>query len=217
VTEQIRAFPLHWPDGWPRAKQREGAKFHKRQRSRVPRGDGTTYDVTRRNGLTIADGCARVIAALSAMGVPDHEIVVSTNVEPRLDGMPKSNGSAGSDPGVAVYWKRRGKRQCIAVDRYDRVADNLAAIAATLDAMRAIDRHGGAQILDRAFTGFIAIAAPEQPFQVLGISATASRGEIESAYKRLATKFHPDRPEGDHEKMARINAARDAMLESLNA
>lgn len=208
----IRSFPLHWPDGWPRAKTRERAKFHKQSTRQTE--SGTSYQ--QKHDLTIADGCSRVIGALSAMGVPDRDIVVSTNVEPRLDGMPKSNGSAGDDPGVAVYWKRKGKRQCIAVDRYDRVADNLAAIAATLDAMRAIDRHGGAQILDRAFTGFIAIAAPEQPFQVLGISAGATRGEIEAAHRKLSMTHHPDRPEGDHDKMARINAARDAMLESLN-
>jgi hypothetical protein len=48
----------------------------------------------------------------------------------------------------------------MAIDQYDRVEHNLAAIAATLDAMRAIKRHGGAEILDRAFTGFTALPAP---------------------------------------------------------
>lgn len=213
TSEQtIRAYPLHWPDGWPREKTRTAARFHKNTSRRVSRGDGTSYEATQKNNLTIADGCARVIAALTAMGVPDYDVVVSTNVEPRLDGMPKSTGNAGEDPGVAVYWKRRGKRQCIAVDRYDRVAGNLAAIAATLDAMRAIDRHGGAQILDRAFTGFIALPAPEQPFQVLGVSANATRREVEEAHRRLSMKHHPDRPDGNTDLMARINAARDAIL-----
>lgn len=48
----------------------------------------------------------------------------------------------------------------MAIDQYYRVEENLAAIAATLDAMRAIERHGGAQILDRASTGFAALQAP---------------------------------------------------------
>ena len=38
----------------------------------------------------------------------------------------------------------------MAIDAYTRTADNLAAVAATLEAMRAIERHGGAQILERA-------------------------------------------------------------------
>lgn len=165
--------------------------------------------VSAKYGLNIADGCARVIRELTAMGIKDDEIVISTNIRPRLDGMPAGAGSGqATDPGVAVYWTRKGKRQCIAVDRYDRVADNLAAVAATLDAMRAIDRHGGAQILDRAFTGFVALPAPEQWFQVLGVSATASRAEIEKAYSRLAQKHHPDKG-GTHHEMSRINTARD--------
>ena len=79
----------------------------------------------------------------------------------------------------------------MAIDQYFRVADNLAAIAATLEAMRAIERHGGAEILDRAFTGFTALPAPEQPFHVLGVSATATDEEIETAYRRLAMQHHP--------------------------
>ena len=100
------------------------------------------------------------------------------------------------------------------MDKYRRVADNLAAIAATLDAMRAIDRHGGAEILDRAFTGFTALPSPEQPFQILGVSADASMEEIKDAHRRLAMKHHPDRG-GSNEEMARINAAYEAMVENL--
>lgn len=62
-----------------------------------------------------------------------------------IDGFPRSGQSEPSDGGVAVYWlTSTGETKCIAIDRYDRVADNLAAVAATLDAMRAIERHGGA-------------------------------------------------------------------------
>ncbi|KVD37855.1 hypothetical protein WJ41_22830 [Burkholderia ubonensis] len=68
--------------------------------------------------------------------------------------------------GVAVYWETRaGARRVMAIDQYTRVADNLAAVAATLDAMRAIERHGGARILERAFTGFAALAAAEKELQ----------------------------------------------------
>ena len=69
-----------------------------------------------------------------------------------------------------------------------------------------------AEILDRAFTGFVALPAPEQPFQVLGVGANASREEVERAYRLLASKHHPDRG-GDPSMMARINQARDALME----
>jgi DnaJ-domain-containing protein 1 len=103
----------------------------------------------------------------------------------------------------------------MAIDRYDALADNLAAIAATLEAMRAIDRHGGAEILDRAFKGFVALPAPEQPWNVLGVAMTATTGEIDEAYRRLAMQHHPDRG-GDAAAMARINAAREAMHERVS-
>jgi DnaJ-domain-containing protein 1 len=102
----------------------------------------------------------------------------------------------------------------MAIDIYDRVADNIAAIAATLEAMRAIERHGGGAILDRVFEGFVALPAPEQWFTILGVSAQASSDEIEDAYRRLAMKHHPDRG-GDGQEMARINAARDEGMEAL--
>jgi DnaJ-class molecular chaperone len=77
-----------------------------------------------------------------------------------------------------------------------------------------LDCHGGASILDRAFVGFKALAAPEQPFQVLGVGANASKEEVERAYRLLAHEHHPDRG-GDEQQMMRINAARDALIEGL--
>lgn len=200
MSDSIAAYPLQWPDGWRRADQgfRIDAAFRKYK-----------------NRLSVFDGVERVLASLGLMGIGRDDIVISTNVRTRLDGMPRSDQAQPADPGAAVYWKKRGQKrpQCMAIDRYDKVADNLAAIAATLEAMRAIERYGGAEILDRAFTGFIALPAPEQPFQVLGVSASATASEIDEAHRRLAMKHHPDRG-GDADQMARINAARDAMLEA---
>jgi hypothetical protein len=78
---------------------------------------------------------------------------------------------------VAVYWIKTGRKQmkCMAIDRYGRVADNMAAIAATIEAMRAIERHGSAEILERAFLGFQALPEPEQWWQVLEFGTPASR------------------------------------------
>jgi hypothetical protein len=75
---------------------------------------------------------------------------------------------------------------------YDRAADNLAAIAASLEAMRAIERHGGAQILSRVFTGFDALPAPKSCWEILHILPTNDRETIERAYRVRAMKTHPD-------------------------
>jgi hypothetical protein len=216
----ISAYPLEWPSGWPRKQphQRTRAQFSKERKGyRTSYVNGQPKEVYGRLGksdLSIADGRARVLAELQRMGVRPDDIVLSTNLPLRLDGLPRSDARAPADPGAAVYWSERGRKQprCMAIDRYDRVQDNLAAIAATLEAMRAIERHGGAEILDRAFTGFTALPAPEQPFQVLGVGANASREEVERAYRLLASEHHPDKG-GDADRMARINAARDALLE----
>lgn len=209
------AYPLDWPIGWKRTTTRTRAKFGRGvQQYRSETVNGVTRQVPSwmaKTSLTIDQATRRVRDELQRFGVSEWDVVISTNLVLRNDGLPRSGQANPTDPGAAVYWKKGKDTRCMAIDRYDRLADNLAAIAATLEAMRAIERHGGAAILDRAFTGFVALPAPEQPFQVLGVGPNASAGEIEDAYRRLASKHHPDRG-GDEHTMARINAARDAML-----
>lgn len=201
MTDVIAAFPLTWPAGW----RRTAVEIRKRAAF-------TTY----KRQLSVMDGIARVHAELERLQIARDDMVISTNLRTRLDGLPRSDQAEPADPGVAVYWLKGKTRQCMAIDRYDRVADNLAAIGATLEAMRAIERHGGGEILDRAFTGFIALPAPEQPWQTLGLATShVTRAQVEEAHRRLAAKHHPDRAGGDHDSMARINAARDALLEGL--
>jgi hypothetical protein len=208
----IPAYPLQWPIGWKRARVRGDAKFHGTTRS--SNGEAA-YNVKR--PLTIGEGLRRVRTELERMGIRDDDIVVSTNLPLRLDGLPRGDVSNPADPGAAVYWRVRKETRCMAIDEYRRVADNLAAIAATLEAMRAIERHGGAAILDRAFTGFTALPAPPQWWDVLGVPMNASADEINAAYRRLASEHHPDRFGGDANKMADINNARDWGLAQVGA
>lgn len=204
MADVIPAFPLQWPAGWKRTQERSAGAFGRMKTEYGTAGGSWRKAVP----LSIADGIARVRGELQRMGLRDHDIVISTNLPLRLDGLPRADSSNPADPGVAVYWRRGNATRCMAIDRYLKVADNLAAIAATLEAMRAIERHGGAEILDRAFTGFVALPAPEQWFQVLGVAAVATRQQIEEAHRRLAMLHHPDRG-GSTETMARINQARD--------
>ena len=50
--------------------------------------------------------------------------------------------------------------------------------------------------------------------KLLGVSATASAGEIRAAHRRLATLAHPDRG-GTNAQAQELNAARDLLLDEL--
>lgn len=199
----MQAYPLAWPEGWKRTApgQRERARFGKAGRYQG-------YDTNKRwvpsRDLTIEEGTLRVLKELRTFGVQPGDSIISTNLKLRLDGFPRSDQRKPEDPGVAVYWQRPEDKthKVMAIDRYDTVQDNLAAIAATMDAMRAIERHGGAAILERAFTGFVALPAPGQtarrPWRdILGVPDTDKRlTTAEAQYKVLRSRYHPDKNDG---------------------
>jgi hypothetical protein len=160
--------------------------------------------------LTIAEAVQRVLDELRRMGLGRDDVVISTNLVLRMDGLPRSDQRAPNDTGVAVYWEdRKGGRKVMAIDAYYKVSDNLAAVAATLEAMRAIERHGGAVVLERAFTGFTALPAPGAKrayWEVMGLSHDATYDQVRARYRELASQHHPDKG-GSPEKMAELNQA----------
>jgi DnaJ-domain-containing protein 1 len=87
--------------------------------------------------------------------------------------------------------------------------ENLHSLALTIEAMRAIERHGGALMMERAFEGFASLPAPGSAswWSVLQVRPTASAPEIEAAFRRLARERHPDAG-GSDAMMAELNAAR---------
>lgn len=209
----IPAYPLRWPDGWPRSRGRKSGQFGKQE----TKSNGLGNSWKSKSDITMADAMKRVKVELERLGVNvEDDSIVSTNLKLNLSGLPRGDQGEPGDPGVAVYFqKKNGPMRVIAIDAYHRVRDNLAAIAATLDAMRAIERHGGAQILERAFTGFTAIAAAPGKawWDVLETRPDASRDVIEANFRRLAHDRHPDRG-GSHEAMSSLNEARAAGLEA---
>jgi len=142
------------------------------------------------------------------------EVVLSTNIALRLDGLPRSGQGEPSDPGVAVYFRLLGKPRTLACDRWDRVADNMAAIAGHVAAIRAVDRYG-VGTLEQAFAGYAALpASTEEWWLVLGVEPNATIEEVEEAFRDLAKRHHPDAG-GAPGEMARLTAAREAARRAL--
>ncbi|WP_313080549.1 hypothetical protein [Pulveribacter sp.] len=214
----IAAYPLAWPAGWKRTPAHEQAV------GRFSVSKQSSYGHWKsRESLTVAEATSRLLDELQRMGAQREDIVLSTNLALRLDGLPRSGQAQPRDPGAAVYWRDpfNGQPRCMAIDRYTLVAQNIAALAATLEAMRAIERHGGGEVLERTFTGFAALPAPGAPrdwravLELLDLPLP-TRADVERAYRRLAGQHHPDKG-GSADSMAEINRARDAALTWLQA
>lgn len=199
-------YPLCWPANWKRTQTRIGAQFGKTNSGY----DAGTRKYTGKSRLSISDAIDRIADELRRFGVKAETVIISTNLPLNIYGAPRGDRGEPSDPGAAVYWTQKGKSQCMAIDRYTRVADNLAAIAATLDALRAIERHGGGSILDRAFIGFAALPASiKRPWRdVFSITEHEhlNADALKTRYRALARQFHSDHG-GSDEKMAELNAA----------
>lgn len=204
-------YPLNWPAGWRRtaALFRTDAKFVGKQAVYGVEGQPNRA----RERVTIGQGVERLTKQLRMLS--GTAVTISSDLMLNKDGNIRRDQRTPSDPGVAVYWKGpKGEPRCMAIDQYTRMADNLAAIAATLEAMRAIDRYGGATIMERAFTGFKALTAPEQWWTILGCKQDANRLEIERAFRIKASEAHPDTG-GTHDAMAKLNWARETGLAGL--
>jgi len=182
------AYPLTWPAGRVRQHCRENARFQ----------------------TMLGAAIKNVQLEVSRLG--GRDLIISSNLPLKMDGTPRARVGYIGDEGVAVYFTLRKKPMCFACDRWTNVEDNMQAIARTMDALRGIERWGSGQMVEQAFMGFIALPAPEQPWQVLGLpDSHPTQQQVEDAYRKLAMQHHPDRG-GDPDDMARINSARDALL-----
>jgi hypothetical protein len=93
---------------------------------------------------------------------------------------------------------------CFACDRWDRIGDNIYAIAKTIEALRGIERWRSGSMVEQAFTGFVALPAPKSPWEVIGVQHGASWDEIEAAFRAKAKRLHSDTG-GSDAAMAELN------------
>lgn len=187
------AYPLTWPEHFKRSTRRERGAFKSTLASALK-------NVQKSTSLFAKDS-----------GRPLGQVVISSNVS--------LGAERPLDPGVAVWFVWDGLPVCIAVDRYDTVASNLQAIHHILEARRTELRHGTLELVRASFAGFKSLPPPpgaKHWSDTLGIARSASKDEIESAYKAKAKIAHPDRG-GSNETMIALTKARDQALRASGA
>jgi hypothetical protein len=188
MADVVEAYPLAWPQGYPRTERTRSSQF---QVSMAVARDHLLDELTR----------------LKARGV-----VISTNIETYERGgrrIPYANRTV-EDTGVAVYFEWQGEQHVLACDKWKTVAENVRALGLSVAAMRGLDRWGATEILKRAFTGFKALPQTGSGWawwEVLGVAKDAPRELVERAYRIAAQKAHPDKPTGSRADWDRLQEA----------
>jgi hypothetical protein len=201
VTE---AFPLAWPEGWPRTP--EGEKKDGRYSFKRQQDTGRGY----RMGQPWSFAAARDALLEELWKHNPSSVVLSSNFQPGKNG-PMEGRRRPEDEGIAVYFQRKGKPYVMACDRYHDAEGNMRSLALALEAMRQLERHGGGTMMERAYEGFAALPPPKSCWEILDLKPGASADDVRRAYRAKAPRAHPDGG-GSHDRMAELNAARDEAL-----
>lgn len=182
MSDQRDTYPLRWPAGWPRATSRRSALYK----------------------VTLEKAVSEAVAELKRMGAKD--VVLSSNMRVGLIRTTETETEL-KDPGVALYWtSKKDQPMVMACDHWHRLRDNVRSIGLTLEAIRAIERNGASQILDRVFTGFIALPEAPDAWKILGLTRSADKDALTARLRELTREHHPDRG-GDARRFAEITRA----------
>jgi hypothetical protein len=191
----IESFPLYWPVGYKRTESRKRSLFK----------------------VTMDNAQQFLRNEIKRMGAKD--LIVSTNIPTRKDGGLYSDWMSKriEDPGVAIYFKYKDQNISMCCDQYHKVWENVYALGKGIEALRGMERWGVSDFLERAFTGFTALAEKNERewWQVLGVEAKATEQEIKDAYRKRAKQSHPDAG-GNIDMFNEVNRAYNKGLEVNN-
>jgi hypothetical protein len=186
----VAPYPLYWPLQYARSTLRRKALFK----------------------VDYASARTSVLRELEILHA--RNVLISSNVPIRRDGLPVISEIEPADPGVAVYFTRlvggQEKPFSLACDQFTKVRWNLRAVQATLEALRTIERNGATTMMEQAFSGFAQLPASTDPSwrEVLGISlGPCSPEKLKKRYIELAQEHHTGAGGGDHDRMVAINGA----------
>ncbi|MBP6876590.1 MAG: DnaJ domain-containing protein [Phenylobacterium sp.] len=193
------AFPLAWPDGWPRTSPTD--QVDGRFRFKRPTDNG-------RRPWTFAAARSALVEELARLTDLD-DAVISSNWPLDRKGHARADARRPADEAIAIYFTRGGRQFAMACDRYVRAEENMRSLTLAIDAMRQLERHGGGVMMEKAFAGFAALPPPPSCWEILGLQPGASDDQVDAAYRARARHAHPDRG-GSNAAMASLNAARDA-------
>lgn len=200
IRESVSAWPLSWPSGWPRTPgdQRRASAF-------MP--------------TTFFHQFQEVLDELRLLGVRPHEVVVSSSLRVKPDGIPYSKQGRVEDPGVAVWFVLAGAERVLACDRLLKPEHNLRAIALHVSALRGQERWGVGSA-SQAFAGFVAL-----PEQATGVSwwdyfsldpKYATEADVRSVYRESAKMDHPDAG-GDRARWDELQSMLRIALDAVRA
>ena len=216
-------YPLSWPFGWKRTPAAERMRSPFRETATVERQEWSTTEqravrVSRKGDrkVTMRTAVTRLQDQLDRLGATD--VVLSTNVELTLVGEPHGGRSTPTDPGVACYFKLLSADRVLACDKWATVEENIAAVAAHIDALRRIDRYGVGTI-QQAFAGYSALPPPSEDNRpdwrkTLGFKefSPVTKEDVQINYRALAK-----RGPNDEGWLMKLNLAREAALRELGA
>lgn len=183
-----KRYPLCWPESWPR----------------------TLTHKIKDSSFRVTPGSAQnnLLAELRKLGA--RQIIISTNIKLRNDGLPYTSLRSPDDRGVAVYFKYKNRNMVFACDKYKIIGDNIHAIGKTIEALRGIERWGASDMLERAFTGFESLPGPDHVIARSWRDVLDYYGddlqEANKAYKIARAKAHTDRG-GSTEQYYEVNRA----------
>lgn len=168
--------PLQWPTGQGRTDRRRKAPFNAGE-------------------STILKDLERAIDKLQL-----EDVQITTDRRIRLDGgISQSSDQNLQDPGLAIYFKRKGEDVIMAFDKFNDFWGNLRAIGLYLEYMARLESYEMTEITDKAFTGFKALPSSIQTplphrdwWIVLGVTQDADAHEVKAAYRQMMSVTHPD-------------------------